>query len=343
MYTGEDIQKVQEFRKNSIAKAFDNDIEKGHNVGDVHSNGKWVWTQLPSGKFDWRGIKTTSTKQPTQNNKGKIGENYTESHLQNLVKKENFDARHFEEMNDAELKYIHGFANANIFNSKLTVGAKKNVNDWFKGSLNEMSKRNKPATPKVKEPSIEDLEVKVGIFYVKELPEYKDYQRARSAVDRWQGKITPLNKRDFDRDEKQLASSYVKYKNVLTKLLDEKQNNKEITKEEFSALNKHFSNSIDDNNYQGFMSHVGKNKQVVLTVAYESKRGRIIDAIHKSMNKSVVVPKGYEVDTSKVWSGVKNDFVSKKDFFAAINGDDYYTDYNNSEYYGEVAYKVIKK
>jgi hypothetical protein len=29
-------------------------FEKAHQVGDVHPNGKWVWCQLPNGKFDWR-------------------------------------------------------------------------------------------------------------------------------------------------------------------------------------------------------------------------------------------------------------------------------------------------
>jgi len=36
-----------------------NELEKAHKVGDVHPNGKWVWTQLPSGKYDWRVIKKT--------------------------------------------------------------------------------------------------------------------------------------------------------------------------------------------------------------------------------------------------------------------------------------------
>jgi len=40
-----------------IEKADEDELMKGHNVGDVHPNGKWVWTQIPSGKFDWRGIK----------------------------------------------------------------------------------------------------------------------------------------------------------------------------------------------------------------------------------------------------------------------------------------------
>lgn len=36
------------------------ELEKAHKVGDIHPNGKWVWTQLPSGKYDWRVIKKTS-------------------------------------------------------------------------------------------------------------------------------------------------------------------------------------------------------------------------------------------------------------------------------------------
>lgn len=36
------------------------DLEKAHKVGDIHPNGKWVWTQLPSGRYDWRVIKRTS-------------------------------------------------------------------------------------------------------------------------------------------------------------------------------------------------------------------------------------------------------------------------------------------
>lgn len=52
-------QAVQE----NIKKAFEigftgnEDLEKAHQVGDIHPNGKWVWTQLPSGKYDWRVIK----------------------------------------------------------------------------------------------------------------------------------------------------------------------------------------------------------------------------------------------------------------------------------------------
>lgn len=79
----EELNKRRQAVADNIAKSFENDIEKalgagydpeggdGDNVekarqvGDVHPNGKWVWTQLPSGKFDWRVIKKTSSSAPT--------------------------------------------------------------------------------------------------------------------------------------------------------------------------------------------------------------------------------------------------------------------------------------
>ena len=44
----------------NIKKAFEvgftgnEDLEKAHQVGDIHPNGKWVWTEYKPGKFDWR-------------------------------------------------------------------------------------------------------------------------------------------------------------------------------------------------------------------------------------------------------------------------------------------------
>ena len=71
----EELNKRRQAVAYNIAKSFENDIEKAigagydleggdgddvekaHQVGDVHSNGKWVWTEYAPGKFDWRGIK----------------------------------------------------------------------------------------------------------------------------------------------------------------------------------------------------------------------------------------------------------------------------------------------
>lgn len=65
MYNGNDIYENIAARKLNILKGFsevDNALEKAKNrqVGEIHPNGKWVWTQLQNGKYDWRTKKTSS-------------------------------------------------------------------------------------------------------------------------------------------------------------------------------------------------------------------------------------------------------------------------------------------
>ena len=60
------------FSQENISKAYDNEFNKAHKVGDIHPNGKWVWTEIKPGKFDWRVIKKSkgstdqAAKTPTQ-------------------------------------------------------------------------------------------------------------------------------------------------------------------------------------------------------------------------------------------------------------------------------------
>lgn len=49
MYT---VKQAQEILKAQPVELF----EKAHQVGDIHPNGKWVWTEIHPGKFDWRVI-----------------------------------------------------------------------------------------------------------------------------------------------------------------------------------------------------------------------------------------------------------------------------------------------
>lgn len=63
-----------------LEKSFDNEIEKAkHQVGEVHPNGKWIWTEWAPGKFDWKskngkhhknGGSTTSAVSKTPEDKG---------------------------------------------------------------------------------------------------------------------------------------------------------------------------------------------------------------------------------------------------------------------------------
>lgn len=92
-----------------------NELEKAHNVGDIHPNGKWVWTQLPSGKYDWRVIKKTSagsgaaapaTAQKTAQSGKK--EEEIKGFINILKQKPN--ERHLEQMDVDELKRFRDVA-----------------------------------------------------------------------------------------------------------------------------------------------------------------------------------------------------------------------------------------
>lgn len=51
----------------NIMQQFGTDIEKAHQVGDEHPNGKWVWTEYAPGKFDWR-VKKSEESDPRVDN-----------------------------------------------------------------------------------------------------------------------------------------------------------------------------------------------------------------------------------------------------------------------------------
>lgn len=57
--TAEAEKKVKKAEKAKKAKATKT---SGHKVGDVHKNGKWVWTEYAPGKFDWRTIPSKKQK-----------------------------------------------------------------------------------------------------------------------------------------------------------------------------------------------------------------------------------------------------------------------------------------
>lgn len=111
-------QAVQE----NIEKAFEigftgnENLEKAHQVGDIHPNGKWVWTQLPSGKYDWRVIKNKQGDNSTKSSSSEQSVDISKipdkefKRITNMLEKKNpleKDApRYLEEeaMSDSELK-----------------------------------------------------------------------------------------------------------------------------------------------------------------------------------------------------------------------------------------------
>ena len=90
----EEINAHRQAVQENIEKAFEvgftgnEDLEKAHQVGDIHPNGKWVWTQLPSGKYDWRLIKkqsqSTVPSQQNVNKQQKTEDGLTKEELEEL-------------------------------------------------------------------------------------------------------------------------------------------------------------------------------------------------------------------------------------------------------------------
>lgn len=67
------IKKRKEIQ-NNILKAFSGDIEKGHNVGDISPDGKYVWTEYAPGKFDWHVKKQSSSTDEKDVPKGLVSD-----------------------------------------------------------------------------------------------------------------------------------------------------------------------------------------------------------------------------------------------------------------------------
>ena len=192
-------QAVQE----NIEKAFEvgftgnEDLEKAHQVGDIHPNGKWVWTQLPSGKYDWRVIKNkqgdNSTKSSSSSKQAvdisKIPDKEFKR-ITNMLEKQNpleKDApRYLEEeaMSDSELKNF--LACAEHFKNDT-----KNINqltryrcsEWAKLAKSELDDRQQSKKAKSTDVTQSDDKVKLTEGGFKKGIVEKDEYTRKNAID----------------------------------------------------------------------------------------------------------------------------------------------------------------
>lgn len=192
-------QAVQE----NIEKAFEvgftgnEDLEKAHQVGDIHPNGKWVWTQLPSGKYDWRVIKNkqgdNSTKSSSSSKQAvdisKIPDKEFKR-ITNMLEKQNpleKDApRRLEEeaMSDSELKNF--LACAEHFKNDT-----KNINqltryrcsEWAKLAKSELDNRQQSKKAKSTDVTQSDDKVKLTEGGFKKGVVEKDEYTRKNAID----------------------------------------------------------------------------------------------------------------------------------------------------------------
>lgn len=149
------------------------ELEKAHKVGDIHPNGKWVWTQLPSGRYDWRVIKRTSggsaSAAPATAQKKEISvddalekfltsredADYNEALEQNLTKHikdlENIAIQRAEKKGykvKQDAKPISVSANHPAFSSVVGVDNVKEYLTTFNSKYNDLSKVTLSRTPK---------------------------------------------------------------------------------------------------------------------------------------------------------------------------------------------------
>lgn len=123
-------------------------LEKAHQEGDIHPNGKWVWTKLANGKSDWRVRKDGAAKKPKQMTIDDIPQkdlNRITSFLEKKDPDSNQAWRYLdeEEMDDNELAKFRTVAEYFRYGGKLNARTRENVKKWANLALEEAAERRK--------------------------------------------------------------------------------------------------------------------------------------------------------------------------------------------------------
>lgn len=115
-----------------------------HNVGDMHPNGKWVWTEFKPGKFDWRPVKKGGasagggvSKTPPNANASKPNADNAKSG--NVAKKNTSGSRSFSDMTPDEIVNYANEATTSALES--AINNKKLDKDVRQIAFNTLKKR----------------------------------------------------------------------------------------------------------------------------------------------------------------------------------------------------------
>lgn len=155
----EELNAHRQAVRENIEKAFEigftgnNDLEKARQVGDIHPNGKWVWTQLPSGKYDWRVIKKTSdsapaaTQKTTQSRKksSKPASQEMMEEFMDILKQSPYhrdSKRQFDSMSDSELKKFKDLAYKCSNDENLNQRTREECEKWGELANKEIENRS---------------------------------------------------------------------------------------------------------------------------------------------------------------------------------------------------------
>lgn len=175
------------------------ELEKAHKVGDVHPNGKWVWTQLPSGKYDWRVIKKTGAgsggSAPATAQKPN-----KEEEIKGFINilKQRPNERHFEIMDDAELKRFRDAAHKCwLDDENLNRSTRIQCKEWRDLAKQELASRAKESAG---EKDFETFAANYEKEYRKKHPNetIKNSEIRQEAIKEW-SKKHPKNDKNGDK------------------------------------------------------------------------------------------------------------------------------------------------
>ncbi len=232
-------QEVEEQIQKGFEIGFtENSISKAHKVGDIHPNGKWVWTLLPSGRYDWRVIKkqaqtveTPKQEDPKQTSKftrEELRKDYDAVEWADGVEKKTLAAKYVVQSlkkADIQKEILNQLREARKTAASFDI---EDVRDFF---------RLEPGILKIK-----DYLKDESIEFVKYLKEHEEEYLKKHKLDKWIGfpisSSIPLSYADKDK-----LKRYAK----ITEYLEEAQPRPRTAKdEEFDRLVRKFTDLLAD-------------------------------------------------------------------------------------------------
>ena len=237
----EDITKHRQAVQEQIQKGFEigftsgDSISKAHNVGDIHPNGKWVWTQLPSGKFDWRVIKQkqveSKEEQPKQLSK------FSRQEL-----REDYDHVEGASSNDGKKFYAEKYGVNSMKKADIQAEilkqlreARKIAQDFDKEDVRDFFRLD-PGILKIKESLKEE-----GIGFVKFLKDYEFEYLKKRGLDKWIGMPISNNTWGLLYSDKDALKRYAKISEYLEEATPRPRTEKDKV---FDALVTKFTNLL---------------------------------------------------------------------------------------------------
>lgn len=131
-------------------------LEKAHQEGDIHPNGKWRWTKLSNGKYDWRAI-----KQPKQVTYESLTDAERDAAIKILEKKDpdSYDGKTLIiGMTDEDLQKFRAVAEHFRFSMHLNQSTRDRVKKFANFAADQMGERRRDQEREQKRKREESLE-----------------------------------------------------------------------------------------------------------------------------------------------------------------------------------------